>query len=330
MKKTKLFSIVMFVLVVGFVGCKKDDTTVSPTEIKVDESALLVSYLETNGDYINTSAPSVVAATTVFQDLSANPPTQYIVDIRDSAAFVGGHIQGAHRVAFGDLLTHVKSINATSYNRIVVVCYSGQTAAYGASILRLMGYSNVSSLKWGMCSWDSSFAKGKWLDNTKNTYASQFSTTATAKNAKGSLPILTTGKTTGKDILEARVNDLLSKGYTAATISNSSLFANLSGHYIVNYWPLSEYNLGHIPGAVQYVKPDLRDSLYLRTLPTDKPVVAYCYTGQTSSYLAAYLRALGYDARTLLYGANAMIYDTMPGTKFAASEIKGYAYVTGN
>ena len=45
------------------------------------------------------------------------------------------------------------------------------------------------------------------------------------------------------------------------------------------------------------------------------------------------LKVLGYDAKTLLYGANAMIYDQMVTkgmSTFKGSEIMGYPYVTGS
>jgi len=47
----------------------------------------------------------------------------------------------------------------------------------------------------------------------------------------------------------------------------------------------------------------------LKTLATDKKVAVYCYTGQTSAYMTAYLRILGYDAKSILFGTNGMIYD---------------------
>ena len=83
---------------------------------------------------------------------------------------------------------------------------------------------------------------------------------------------------------------------------------------------------------MQYTpKESLKLSADLKTLPTDKPVVVYCYTGQTSANLAAYLRLLGYDARTLLYGANGMIYDLMVSNGmgvFTDAEIKNYSYTS--
>ncbi len=320
-----LFVLPLFVFAVG---CEKDDDTTAPEAI--NEAQVLVDYLEANGDYLNTSAPSIVSAEAVRTTQLSAPTTQYLIDIRSASDFSAGRIDGAVNVTSANLLTHVQGINASGYARIVIICYSGQTAGWGAMALRVMGYSNVYSLKWGMCSWDSTFATTRWLSNMLNTRAPQFETTAHAKAAAGSLPTLTTGKTTGAEILEARVQAVLTEGYSAASVSNGTLFTNLTGYYIVNYWPESEYLAGHIPGAVQYTpKADLKSSTFLKTLPTDKPVAVYCYSGQTSSFVAMYLRLLGYDGKSILYGANAMIYDTMPGTKFTASEIKGYPYVTG-
>jgi len=68
----------------------------------------------------------------------------------------------------------------------------------------------------------------------------------------------------------------------------------------------------------------------LKTLPTNKPIVAYCYTGQNSSFLAAYLRLLGYDVKSLLFGVNGLAYDNMAAagmTIFDDTQIMGYDYV---
>jgi rhodanese-related sulfurtransferase len=60
-------------------------------------------------------------------------------------------------------------------------------------------------------------------------------------------------------------------------------------------------NPGHIPGAYNYepASNPFTTPALLTTLPTNRPVVIYCFTGQTSSYLAGYLRMLGYDAKSL-------------------------------
>jgi rhodanese-related sulfurtransferase len=330
MYRLSFLLVVSLALIVG--GCKESSTE---APAPVNEAQVLLSYLEGNGDYLNTSAPSVIAAADVRTNLLSNPSKQYVIDIRSATDFAVGHIEGAKNATLANLLTHVKSITATNYDRIIIACYSGQSAAYGASLLRLMGYNNVYSLKFGMASWATQFATSTWKANIGNARANDFTATAASKGAAGDLPTLSTGKTTGAEILEARVNELLTAGYSVASVSNSTLFTALSNYYIVNYWTAAEYtDPGHIPGAINYVpKSDLKSSVALKTLPTTKSVVVYCYTGQTSSYVAAYLRVLGYDAKSLSYGANAMIYDKLVAknmTTFKDSEIKEYPTIAGN
>ncbi|NOZ48306.1 MAG: rhodanese-like domain-containing protein [Chlorobi bacterium] len=194
-----------------------------------------------------------------------------------------------------------------------------------------MGYDKAYSMLWGMCSWDSTFM-GPWQSNMTNTYATQFTSDATAKGEVGELPVLSTGKESGQDILEARVNYLLTnenEGFGGASISNSVVFDNLDNYYIINYWPEADYTgIGHIPGATQYTpKESIKLSTDLKTIPTDKTVVVYCYTGQTSAFLTAYLRLIGYDAKSLKFGTNGMIYDEMTAHKFSADAVMGYPFV---
>jgi rhodanese-related sulfurtransferase len=332
MKKSRLLMLSILFAIFFATSCKKDSEEVVP---QINESETLATYLESTGspsgkDYVNTDMPSMITATDVK---TLNETNQvYIIDVRAAADFTLGHIHNAHNVAFADLLTHIKGVDLTPYTKVAIVCYTGQTASYGASLLRLMGYSKVFALKWGMSSWNVDFA-GKW--NTAiasgNAYASQFTTTATAKGAVGSMPVLSTGKTTGQEILEARVATLLTEGFTPAAVTNSTVFGGLSTYYIVNYWPAAQYaDPGHIPGAMQYEpKQSMKLAADLKSLPTNKPIAVYCYTGQTSAYLGAYLRLLGYDAKSILYGGNGMIYDIMVAksmTVFNAAQIMGYDY----
>ncbi|MBK7630402.1 MAG: rhodanese-like domain-containing protein [Ignavibacteriales bacterium] len=111
-------------------------------------------------------------------------------------------------------------------------------------------------------------------------------------------------------------------------MDRTALYANRSNYYIVNYWSEADYTIGHIEGAIQYTpKVAFKLANDLKTLPTDKIIVVYCYTGQTSSFMATYLRALGYDAKSLSYGANNLFYDTMPGTKWVDTECKNFPVV---
>lgn len=332
MKLRKLFYLLLVLpLFIINTGCSSDDNGTEPTA-PVNEAQVLVEYLEANGNYLNTANPAIISADDVRALQLSNPAKLHIIDVRAAADFTGkGRIDGAVNVTLGNLVTHIKSINATSYDRIVIACYSGQTSGYATALLRLLGYSNVYSLKFGMCSWNSQVATN-WTSNIGNNYTN-FVTTNYPKGAAGSLPTLNTGKTSGKDILEARISTLLSSSNPFGDISTTwtTVTGNLSNYYIVNYWPTNHYSLGHLTGAIQYTpKTDLALSTNLKTLPTNKTVVIYCYTGQTSAQTAAILKVMGYDAKSLSFGVNTMAYDWMGTnglTQWKQTECKEYPFV---
>lgn len=312
--------------VILFVSCSDDKTNPS-----IDESMVLAQYIEANGDYINTAAPAMIDAKDV-KALMATAGKVHIIDVRAAADYAKGHIEGAVNVTIPEVLNYMKTINASSFEKIVIGCYTGQSASYVTSMLRILGYNNAVTLKWGHASWHKDF--DRWSPNVGNSKATQMVKTATAKPAAtNAMPSLTTGKTTGKDILEARAAAVIAEGYTPASISSDAVFANLSNYHICNYWPEAQYlDPGHIPGAMNYLpKTDFKTTTNLKSLPTDKTIVVYCYTGQTSSHVAAYLRLLGYDAKSLSFGGNGMMFDLMNGkagfTTWKESYVEGYDYV---
>ncbi|MCF8301941.1 MAG: hypothetical protein K9I94_01595 [Bacteroidales bacterium] len=277
----------------------------------VDEFDELLTYIEETGDFINSpKVPSMIASSEVHKNLDANI---HIIDIRKSKDYTAGHIKGAVNVGMNKLIDYFENeINPNSYSHIVMVCYSGQSAGFATSILRLLGYDNVYDMKWGMSSWDRKTAEKKWLKKISNKYADQLETKAIEKASPTSYPKLNTGKEMGMEILRERAQELLSKGFKPFTVKADELFQNGDNYYIVNYWPKAKYEKGHIPGAIQYdPKKSLGRSTYLNTLPIDETVVPYCFTGQHSAFVTAYLNMIGYDAKSLVYGANSFMNGLM-------------------
>lgn len=329
MKKSIFLMLSILFVVFLFSNCDKED-------VPVIESQVLIEYLESANsplkkDYVNTEMPSIMSPTEVK---TLNETGQvYIIDIRSQADYDSGHIENAVNVASTDVIAHLDGVDLSPYTKVAIACYTGQTAGWVVSLCRIMGYEKVFSMKWGMSSWHEDFA-GKYnsVIAAGNAYASQFTADPTAKGPVGDLPTLATGKTTGQEILDARLAAVLAEGFGAAAITNTMVFDNLNNYYIVNYWPENHYlDPGHIPGAMQYTPKDaLKLAKDLKTLPVDKTIVVYCYSGQTSAFLAAYLRLLGYDAKTLKFGCGGMIYDVMKAkglTVFSDATIMGYDYV---
>lgn len=331
MKLLQKYLLVLFILPVFVFTACKDEGTTEPPLASVNESEVLVKYLEANGDFINTLAPAMITVDDVRTYQLTKPDKIHIIDIRSAADFAKGRLEGSVNKTLPELVNYFKTITPSNYEKIAFVCYSGQTAGYAVSLLRLLGYDNVFDMKFGMSAWNDSIANS-WKPNIANNYTS-FVTEATAKATAGTLPTLTTGKTTGKEILEARVTQLLAATdpFGDIKVSWQTVTGNLSNYYIVNYWPANHYALGHLPGAIQYTpKEDLKLNVNLKTLPTNKPVVVYCYTGQTSSQVVTYLKLLGYDAKTLLFGVSTMNYDMMLAnnlTTFKSSDCKYFPVI---
>lgn len=307
-KLNGLYALVLIAMFVFMASCSDDSTN----PVTKSESDILIEYLEgpVAGDYINVVMNNLVVASEVKTNITADPTKYLVIDVRDAATFAKGHINGAVNVLFKDVLAYFKAHDMTQYTKVYMVCFSGQSAAYATGLLRLSGYNNVYSMKYGMASWHSDFM-GTWKNSVGNAGASIISQDDVAKPAAGGLPTLETGKKDGKEILDARVEQAFADGFPS--VSKDAVIGNLSNYFIAAYWSLADYkDPGHLPGAPCYVsKLDLKSTVSLRTLPIDKTIAIYCYTGHTAAYAAAFLKVMGYDIKTISFGGNAMFYDLM-------------------
>jgi rhodanese-related sulfurtransferase len=249
----------------------------------------------------------------------------YLIDIRNEADFNNGHINGAVHSSLGSLLNAASNAAGKT---IVVACYTGQTAAHAVVALRLSGYPDAKVLKWGMGSWDISLA-GAWNSNTGNSGSSSSNWTAApgalAADATYDLPGFSSSATTGEGILAERVTYMLTNGFKG--VQNTDVLAAPTNYFINNFWAASDVeHYGHVSGAHR-INPLSIENGEMNKLDPDKQIVTYCWTGQTSSMITAYLNVIGYDALSLKFGANGMIYDALESHKWASTEAKGYPLV---
>ncbi len=301
MKKSSLFLITLFISAAALFSSftNVDDTISNPP----DEFETLVNYLENHNNYIKNELPLIMAS-----EVKKNykNPKYHVIDIRTSSWFEYGHIKNAANVKAENLLTYFENnIKPSDFEKIVMVCYSGQSASYYASLLQLAGYDNVYSMKWGMSSWREDFAKNAWNKNVKNDFVTKLEKTEKTKPELGAHPILKTGKTEAKDILRARLEVLFAKPYKEFIIKSLDVFEKPDNYYIVNYWDQEKCE-GHIPGALHYA-PNATITKDFLTLPADQKIVIYEATGQKAAYIVAYLNVLGYNTGNLAYGENSFM-----------------------
>jgi rhodanese-related sulfurtransferase len=324
MKKLYDSIILLTVLVIlAFTGCtgRKTETkqeqvelpsikTITPVVIG-NETTLLLKDLVENGDYVNSQVfPSLIKASVVNESLGKNI---LVIDLRPSKIYSEGHIKGAVNKRFEDLPDYFETgIKPFEYDKIIIVSEDGQVSSYTTCILRLMGYGNVYSMRWGMSAWNNKYAQEGWLKDVSGKYEARLETKVNERSAAAGMPELRTGMATGAEIGIIRFKKLFEEGTGNILITADEVFTDPQKYFIINLERKDKYEDGHIPGAIRY-KPEgtLGFPEEMGSIPFDKPVVVYCGTGHNSGFATAYLRLFGYDARTLKYGNNGFMYNKM-------------------
>lgn len=311
--KRILFLILSLSLVV-FMSCSSDDedpVEPQPTEFEklaAVGDAYFTAYTTVTGRGVNTTMQVVFDNLTDGDD-NNNPQ---IIDWRSAADYDLKHIKGAINIPLGDLIDKVEDGTIDKSKQIVNVCYTGQTASVATSTLNMLGY-DAQNLKWGMCGvtnnteiviktdkWDLSIAEDDYI-LSKVVVADP--------TTEYAWPTLETGGTNAEEIIKGRF-EATASGWG---VGFSTIKENESDYFIINYWVKDQYdNPGHIETACQYTpKNDFKTTEKLKYLPTDKKIAVYCYTGQTSAQVAAYLRMMGYDAYSITFGVNGFAHDQM-------------------
>jgi rhodanese-related sulfurtransferase len=332
MKRQSLSVISLFLLcIISVSGCKGKKTeskqdvvqavnkTVNNPVTIGNETALLLKDLKENGDYVNSKVfPSLIKASIVNESLGKNI---LVVDIRSPKQFSEGHIKGAVNKKFEEIPSYFETgIKPFEYDKIIMVSEDGQVSSYTTCLLRLMGYGNVYSMRWGMSAWNNKYAQDGWLKGVSGKYETNLENLVNERPSLLSMPELKTGLLTGSEIGAARFRKLFEEGTADILISADDVFSNPQKYYIINLDRKDKYEDGHIPGSVRY-KPEgtLGYTDEMASIPNDKPVVVYCGTGHNSGFATAYLRLFGYDAHTLKYGNNGFMYNKMTKQRTALS-----------
>jgi len=321
--KYKYYPLLLLVLFSAVIlsGCKNKKPEVKPEvvqEVKKpadiaigNETALFLKDLKENGDYVNSKMyPSLIKASIVNESLGKNI---LVVDIRTQKQYSEGHIKSAVNKRFEDLPSYFETgIKPFQFDKIVLVSEDGQLSSYATCLLRLKGYGNVYSMRWGMSAWNNKYAQEGWLKGVSGKYEAKLEKNVNERPSTLRMPVLGTGLSTGTEIGTARFKKLFEQGTSDVLITSDEVFSNPQKYYIINLERKDKYEDGHIPGSVRY-KPEgtLGYPEEMASIPTDKPVVVYCGTGHNSGFATAYLRLMGYDAYTLKYGNNGFMHDKM-------------------
>ena len=311
MKKLALLLLVPFLV---FSSCKSDNDDPPPPD-PANKYQVLTEYLVASDMDLPAIVSDWIVAPPAAEDVDAFIDSYDIIDIRGVEDFNGGHIEGAVNTPLADILTAA----ANTTKPILVVCYTGQGAGHATVALKLSGYT-AKVLKWGMSGWNPDFS-AKWENGIGDVAVGNANWVNVAEPTLVEFgePTITATATDGKGLLEEMVQKMLDNGFKG--VANGDVLADPSTYFINNYWAAEDYDhYGSINGAFR-ISPLSIDPNFMKNYDPDKTAVTYCWTGQTSSMVTAYLNVIGYNAVSLAYGTNGMIYSVLESHKFVTPTV---------
>ncbi len=326
-----LFAIIV---VLGLFSCKseifKHKTLGKSGDIskflQTKESKPLAQVYFEHGNFVNSRMfPPIIKNTEVY----ANQNDYLIIDLRKADDYEQGHINGAYNVPMKDVIDFLKNKRkASSVEKVVFVCYTGQKASYTTGITRYAGFDNTYVMLFGMAGWNAEFsgplkkafgdisdkslleiAKGEHKTDGEEHHASVEHEEHKAIDwsifpvlDKGSFSMITEKR--AKELLNLKRPDfLVTKGELV-----DNLKKNIDYYYSIAYMSKKQFDYAHIKGAHQYTtRKDLSPDHKLAEVAKDKPVLVYCKTGHTAANATSYLKMLGYDSKSLILGSSAIM-----------------------
>jgi rhodanese-related sulfurtransferase len=267
-------------------------------------------------DYFSGGTKNISAAD-LFDNLNdgdeSNDPL--VISVRKQEDYDKGHIPGAVWMDSKTMFAAENLATLPTDQEIVVYCYSGQTSSQVVSALNTLGY-DAKSMLFGFCAWNSDAnAGGKCFDEAAmgNDYPTTTDPTAVLMIAyPPAVPLA--------DTAQAAADAYFSGG--TKNISAADLFDNLNDGdgsndpFIISVRSAEDYEKGHIAGSINLDPKTLFTEGGMISVPDNRPLVIYCYTGQTASQVTAALNILGYDATNMTWGMQGWTMDDAVRVKY--------------
>lgn len=194
-----------------------------------------------------------------------------LVDVREPSEYADGAIPNALSIPIRTIGENLGDIPMDA--PVVVYCASGFRAALSMSALQIMGYTNVRAFPPSYAGWES--AHGETTAAPVEVAAaieSNFDVVAVVSDYLANIP-------------EGYMNVGKIDDFKAAMENTSPV--------VIDVREASEYEAGHIPGAINVPLRTLTENL--DKIPSDMPVFVYCASGHRAGMALSSLRVLGYD-----------------------------------
>lgn len=251
-----------------------------------------------------------ISETDLIKKVKANE-SMFIMDIRQPDVYAKGHVKGAVNIPWGTAISD--NLDKLPKDKpIMIYCYTGQTAGQTVALLNIAGF-NAKSVHLG---WDLGLAKAEGINDVTETKVNELPKSAPVEikpEIKAAIEKYYKGL--------ADVDKTIYKFYKISEDEAKKLLdAKDKGVMFLSIRRADDFAKGHIEGAVNIPFEKGMEKKF-NTLPKDKKIIVYCYTGQTAGQTVAVLKLLGYDAVSLNAGMGT------PATGSAGWVNKGFPVV---
>ncbi len=225
-----------------------------------------------------------------FVEMVKSGTDMFILDIRRAEDYAAGHIAGAFNAPWGAAIG--ESLEFLPDDQpVYVYCYSGQTAGQAVAALNVAGI-QAKSVRYGF---SLGISKVDGYEDILETKANQFGASEGVKfNEEIKAAVVAYFDAIGSD--EFAPSNIVSAAKAKQAIDESE-----GDVVILSIRQPDAYAQAHIPGAVNIPWAKGMQEQF-STLPMDKKILTYCYSGQTAGQAVAILRLLGYDAVSIKSG----------------------------
>jgi rhodanese-related sulfurtransferase len=216
-------------------------------------------------------------------ELIDNPP-DYLIDVRSAAEVATpGYIEGAQHIWVNEFVQSMDEWPMEHDANIVIYCASGYRGNIAASVMRLMGYSNVRNLSGGINAW----------------IAAEYEIVRDFDLAIR---------------LDEYLTNELPAGWGNVLPADLSIELMENPPFLLDVRTPGEWDAdGYIEGAILVPVTELMMNLDLLPADLDAPIVIYCKAGTRGQFAMITLQVLGYtDVRNLKGGITVWVADGFP------------------
>ena len=335
----------LFSTTLAVVGCgeEEEDTTAgetATTDTVADSETMLADRIiqvmastETTGEYAGNAIKAEDLDAMMADPAEMENVT--LVDIRQQEAYDKGHIEGAINIPYLEWASMENMMMFPEGNKIIVICYSGNTAAQAVMGMRILGH-DAAALAGGMESWEAGKAQGtiSALQSANNEVVMDEPMQEAAPAPDASWEPLTEEE---HNELMMPVDDYFSNMteggvnvITAADLKAKIDSGEADSMTLLDIRTPEDFtSIGHIDGAINIPFKAVAVPDNLDMLSKDKQIVVICSSGNPSAQTVTALNLLGYDAKVLKYGMMGWTQTPDTADTIAYLSAANYPVVTG-